>query len=85
MIVNEKIENIRMLNEELEWYIREYEKEKFIHNNTKTALQILEKRIFKDDDKIDDLKKRNKVIGLNKNKNNNKEAKISFNISDESN
>ena len=84
MIVNEKIENIRMLNEELEWYIREYEKEKFNHNNTKTALQILEKRIFKDDDKIDELKEKNKVIGLNNNKNN-FEKKISFNISDESN
>ena len=47
-----------MLNEELEWYIREYEKEKYNHNNTKIALQILEKRIFKDNDKKDDLKKK---------------------------
>ena len=53
MIINEKSENILMLNEELEWYIREYQKEKFNHNNTKTALQILENRIFKDDTKTD--------------------------------
>ena len=53
MIINEKSENILMLNEELEWYIREYQKEKFNHNNTKTALQILENRIFKDDVKTD--------------------------------
>ena len=53
MIINEKNENICMLNEELEWYIREYQKEKYNHNNTKTALQILENRIFKDEDKTD--------------------------------
>ena len=67
MIVNEKNENICMLNEELEWYIREYTKEKFNHNNTKNALQILEKRIFKDEVKIDDIEE-SKIIGINNNK-----------------
>ena len=67
MIVNEKNENICMLNEELEWYIREYTKEKFNHNNSKTALQILEKRIFKDDEKIDDIKESNRIIGFGNN------------------
>ena len=56
MIVNEKSENILMLNEELEWFIREYQNEKFNHNNTKTALQILENRIFKDEEKTDEEK-----------------------------
>ena len=60
MIVNEKNENILMLNEELEWYLREYQKEKFNHNNTKAALQILENRLFKDDDNKTDGEKSKK-------------------------
>ena len=40
MILHEKNENILMLNEELEWYIREY-------NKKKNDLKILENRVFK--------------------------------------
>ena len=98
MIINEKNENILMLNEELEWYIREYQKEKFNHNNTKTALQILENRIFKDDgtdgekskkDETDDNKENNKKSNSNSNKkgeeDNNKVIKLTLNISGDSN
>ena len=98
MIINEKNENILMLNEELEWYIREYQKEKFTHNNTKTALQILENRIFKDDgtdgekskkDETDDNKENNKKSNSNSNKkgeeDNNKVIKLTLNISGDSN
>ena len=87
-----------MLNEELEWYIREYQKEKFTHNNTKTALQILENRIFKDDgtdgekskkDETDDNKENNKKSNSNSNKkgeeDNNKVIKLTLNISGDSN
>lgn len=94
MIINEKNENIYMLNEELEWYIREYQKEKFHHNNTKTALQILENRIFKDDDKIEkskkneseDKKQNNEIEENNSHKDfeKNKVIKLNLNISNES-
>ena len=40
MILHEKNENILMLNEELEWYIREY-------NKKKNDLKVLENRVFK--------------------------------------
>ena len=95
MIVNEKNENILMLNEELEWYLREYQKEKFNHNNTKAALQILENRLFKDDDnktdgekskkeESDDVKENN--IKNNKKEEENKDApKLVLNISHDSN
>ena len=99
MIINEKSENILMLNEELEWYIREYQKEKFNHNNTKTALQILENRIFKDDVKTDrdkskkedsdDIYENNKKTKDNLNKKEDKEdkeiIKLTLNISGDSN
>ena len=42
MILNEKNENILMLNEELQWYIREYYKKK-------NELKILENRVFKNE------------------------------------
>ena len=95
MIINEKNENIYMQNEELEWYIREYQKEKFNHNNTKTALQILENRIFKDDanaeksqrEEKDDMKLNNKKVEKN-NKNeedNNEVIQLNLNVSNESN
>lgn len=46
MIINEKEENICMLNEELEWFIREYNKEKNDHNNTKNELRLVENRYY---------------------------------------
>ena len=70
MIVNEKNENILMVNEELEWFIREYQKEKFNHSNTKVALQILENRIFKDEDRTE--REKNKKDESEDNKENNK-------------
>ena len=94
MIVNEKNENILMLNEELEWYLREYQKEKFNHNNTKAALQILENRLFKDDDKTDGDKSKKEEsdevkennIKNNKKEEENKDApKLVLNISHDSN
>ena len=42
MILHEKNENIRMVHEELEWYIREYYKKK-------NEIKILENRVFKND------------------------------------
>ena len=95
MIINERNENICMLNEELEWYIREYQKEKFNHNNTKTALQILENRIFKDDDKTDkekskkeesdDNNENNKNKSNSQKEENNEVIKLKLNISNETN
>ena len=95
MIINERNENICMLNEELEWYIREYQKEKFNHNNTKTALQILENRIFKDDDKTDkekskkeesdDNNENNKNKSNSQKEENNEVIKLNLNISNETN
>lgn len=40
MILREKNENLLMFNEELEWYIREY-------NKKKNELKVLENRVFK--------------------------------------
>jgi len=100
MIVNEKNENILMINEELEWFRREYDKEKFNHNNTKVALQILESRIFKDDEKPSEEKAKKEENEANKNSTVNKkndknvdkkkeynkeEIKLDLNISSESN
>ena len=45
MILREKNENIIMLNEELEWYIREY-------NKKKNELKTLENRVFKNNNDI---------------------------------
>jgi hypothetical protein len=75
MIVNEKNENILMINEELEWFRREYDKERFNHNNTKVALQILESRIFKDDEKPSEEKVKKEEKEANKNNTVNKKDK----------
>ena len=44
----EKNERIRMMNEELEYFMREYNKEKVNHKHTFQALQTLENRVAKD-------------------------------------
>ena len=99
MIVNEKNENILMINEELEWFRREYDKERFNHNNTKVALQILESRIFKEEEKPSEEKTKKEENEANKNKTVNKndknadkkkaenkgEIELNLNISSESN
>jgi hypothetical protein len=46
MILGEKEENIVMLNEELEYYLRKYTEEKFHHNNIKNEFHILEKKLY---------------------------------------
>jgi hypothetical protein len=99
MIVNEKNENILMINEELEWFRREYDKERFNHNNTKVALQILESRIFKEEEKPSEEKTKKEENEANKNKTVNKndknadkkkaenkgEIELNLNLSSESN
>ena len=62
MILHEKNENILMLNEELEWYIREY-------NKKKNDLKILENRVFKNSSI-------NQNISKQKDNNNNKKQEI---------
>jgi hypothetical protein len=48
-MVDEKSENIMMMSEELEYYMRIYNKEKNKYENTLNALRTLENRIFKED------------------------------------
>ena len=50
-IINEKNENIMMINEELEHYIREYDKEKYNYQNTLNSLRSLENRIYNEEKK----------------------------------
>ena len=79
MVIDEKNENIKMMNEELEWFVREYNKEKFNHKNTQNALRTLENRIFRDEEeKEKEMKakeaekiKEEKKAEKNKNKNGN--------------
>ena len=79
MVIDEKNENIRMINEELEWFTREYDKERFNHKNTQNALRTLENRIFRDEEeKEKEMKakeaekiKEEKKAEKNKNKNGN--------------
>ena len=46
IVLNEKNEHLMMMNEELEHYIREYEKEKTNHQNSLNSLRALENRIY---------------------------------------
>ena len=48
MIIDEKIENIYMLNEEFETFYREYNKEKINHQHTFQALQTLENKFIQE-------------------------------------
>ena len=47
MVITEKEENILMLYEELEHYMRLFNLEKFNHNNLINEFNILEKKIYK--------------------------------------
>ena len=49
IIVEEKNENLMMMNEELEYYMREYNKEKYNHINTIAVLRSLENRIYNEE------------------------------------
>ena len=56
MMLMEREENIVMINEELEWFTREYDREKYLHSNTQNELKILENRLYSnsnDEKKID--------------------------------
>ena len=72
MILREKNENIMMLNEELQWYIREYYKKK-------NEIKELEKRVFKNNEKniTDEKNKEQKDKNERKKK---KEKSIKFNV-----
>ena len=60
MIIDEKKENILMLNEELEWYIRKLKEEKFNYNNFKNEFRILEKKYFNLEEEMNKEKRRQK-------------------------
>ena len=53
IVLNEKYEHLMMMNEELEHYIREYEKEKNSHQNSLNSLRALENRIYNKDKQQD--------------------------------
>ena len=53
IVLNEKNEHLMMMNEELEHYIREYEKEKNNHQNSLNSLRALENRIYNKDKQQD--------------------------------
>ena len=46
MVLNEKNEHLKMMNEELEHYIREYTKEKYNYQNSLNSSRALENRIY---------------------------------------
>ena len=63
MIEDEKRENILMLNEELEWYIRKLNEEKFNYNNFKNEFRILEQKYLNlEEEKNKEEKRKKKVI-----------------------
>ena len=47
MIINEREENILMIYQELDYYMRKFNEEKFNHNNFKNEFNILEKKIYR--------------------------------------
>jgi len=49
IVLNEKNEHLMMMNEELEHYIREYEKEKYNYQNSLNSLRALENRIYNEE------------------------------------
>ena len=49
IVLREKNERLMMMNEELEHYIREYEKEKYNFQNTQNSLRALENRIYNEE------------------------------------
>ena len=71
MIINERNENIRMLNEELEWYIRKLNIEKFNFNNFKNEFNILEKEIQNLEEEKQKEEQRKKNENLDDSNNNN--------------
>jgi septal ring factor EnvC (AmiA/AmiB activator) len=47
MVINEREENILMIYQELDYYMRKFNEEKFNHNNFKNEFNILEKKIYR--------------------------------------
>ena len=58
MIIEEKIESIVMMNEELEFFMREYNKERINHKHTFQALQTLENRVVKEREEREEKEKK---------------------------
>jgi chromosome segregation ATPase len=82
IVIDEKNENLMMMSEELEHYMREYNKERYNYQNTLTVLRALENRIYNEEKE-----KKNETETLNdksdsdsddkvETKNNNKEAQL---------
>ena len=65
MIIGEKEENILMINEELEWFMRKLSEEKFNFNNIKTEFNLLERKIVDLEEANKHNKENNKIIGIN--------------------
>ena len=84
IIIEAKNENIMMMNEELEHYMREYNKEKYNHQNTLAVLRSLENRIYNEEkekrNKKEDINSEGSsniiIDGDNKDANNNMELNI---------
>ena len=65
MVIGEKEENITMQNEELEWYMRKLNEEKFNFNNIKTEFNFLERKIVDLEETKKQLQEKNKNIEIN--------------------
>ena len=61
IVLGEKNEHLMMMNEELEQYIREYEKEKINYQNSLSSLRTLENRIYNEEKQKE---KENKIIDM---------------------
>ena len=61
IVLEEKNEHLKMMNEELEQYIREYEKEKINYQNSLSSLRTLENRIYNEEKQKE---KENKIIDM---------------------
>ena len=73
IIIEEKNENLLMMNEELDHYIREYYKEKYNHNNTISVLRSLENRIYNEEKERKESKEKKEL------KNNSEGSSITIN------
>ena len=49
IVIDEKNESLMMMSEELEHYMREYNREKYNYQNTLTVLRALENRIYNEE------------------------------------
>lgn len=70
IIIDEKNESLMMMSEELEHYMREYNKEKYNYQNTLAVLRALENRIYNEEKE-----KKNNIESINDDKENNNKSK----------